>query len=64
MPKTNTKNSNAGVVEEKGKIIEIEGEEKSLDEDLMPEEEVSDESDEDSLLDEDEVNPFGDKWEE
>lgn len=51
--------------EEAEKIIEIDTEEKVLDDELIPgESEGDDPEDEDGSLDEEEVDPFKDKWEE
>ncbi|MDP3962811.1 MAG: hypothetical protein Q8Q03_03025 [bacterium] len=46
------------------KIIEIDTEDKVVDPELIPGEEAEDELDEDAVLDDEEVDPFKDKWEE
>ncbi len=46
------------------KIIEIDSEEKIMDPELIPGEEIDEELDEEATLDDEEVDPFKDKWEE
>ncbi|HEY4478304.1 MAG TPA: hypothetical protein VI775_00475 [Candidatus Paceibacterota bacterium] len=61
MPKTKEQRSNYNLDEEK--IINIDTEEKDLDEVITDEEEDTDEVEE-AILDDEEINPFGDRWEE
>lgn len=49
---------------EEDKIIEIDLEEKIIDPELIIGEESEEELEEDAILDEEEVDPFKDKWEE
>ena len=49
---------------EKENILEIESEEKNTDVELVPGEEEEDDPEDDAILDDDEVDPFKDKWEE
>ena len=46
------------------KIIEIDIEDKIVDPELIPGEEIEAEEDEEAVLDDEEVDPFKDKWEE
>lgn len=46
------------------KIIEIDAEEKIMDTELIPGEEIDEELDDEATLDDEEVDPFKDKWEE
>ncbi len=70
MPKTKTTDKKEekkikGVTEEPEKIIEIAETEEVLDEELIPGEISEDDPEEDDAgLDEEEVDPFKDKWEE
>ncbi|HEY4503574.1 MAG TPA: hypothetical protein VJJ28_00475 [Candidatus Paceibacterota bacterium] len=62
MPKTKEQNNTRPTEEEK--IIEIDAEEKIIDPETAVGEEVDEELEEDAILDEEEVNPFKDRWEE
>ena len=61
MPKSKTTDKNVVSGE---KIIDIDSEEKEIDPEVAVGEETEEESEEDALLDDDEVDPFKDKWEE
>lgn len=67
MPKakiSEVKNKKPAVEIEKDKIIEIDTDEKEIDPELIPGEETEEELEDDATLDDDEVDPFKDKWEE
>ena len=61
MPKTKQKNIES-IGEEK--IINIDIEDKEIDPEVPIEDEEDATTEEDSILDDEEINPFGDKWEE
>ncbi len=64
MPKTKSaeKKSTKSLPEEK--IIEIEDEVKEGDVELVAGDELEDELEDDAILDDEEIDPFKDKWEE
>lgn len=64
MPKSKKTEVKPVAPKEEEKIIEIDTEEKELDPELLPGEEVEEELEEEAALDDDEVDPFKDKWEE
>ncbi len=64
MPHTKTTQKSTKSVIDDRKILEIDPEEKEVDPELIPGEEVEDELEDEAALDDEEVNPFGDKWEE
>ncbi len=61
MPKTKQKNIES-IGEEK--IINIDIEDKEIDPEVPIEDEEDATTEEDAILDDEEINPFGDKWEE
>ena len=61
MPKTKHKNIES-IGEEK--IINIDIEDKEIDPEVPIEDEEDATTEEDAILDDEEINPFGDKWEE
>ena len=64
MPKVKTIEKKNTKPAEEEKIIEIDTEEKVVDPELIPGEETEEEAEDDAVLDDEEINPFGDKWEE
>jgi hypothetical protein len=64
MPKAKKIEKKVAAPKEEEKIIEIDTEEKELDAEIMPGEETEEELEDDAILDDDEVDPFKDKWEE
>ncbi len=64
MPKAKKIEKKPVAPKEEEKIIEIDTEEKEVDPELIPGEETDEELEDDAILDDDEVDPFKDKWEE
>ena len=64
MPKIKGANKEVSKNFQEDKIVEIETGEKDSDVELIQGEETDDELENDSMLDDDEVDPFKDKWEE
>ncbi len=69
MPKTKELEKKTGSREAKPaddleKIIEIDIEDKVVDPELIPGEEIEAEEEDEAVLDDEEVDPFKDKWEE
>ncbi len=64
MPKQKTVTKKPSLPVEEEKIREIDLEKKIVDPELAPGEEAEEEDEDDALLDDEEIDPFKDRWEE